>query len=173
MNLQNKKELAARALGVGKKRIIFNQEGLPEIKEAITKQDIFSLVEEGIISLKPITGRKKKEKRKTKKGPGKIKKKIKQRKQTYVKITRKLRAYIKQLKNSGKIDIETYRDVRKKIKMSTFKSKAHLREYLENPIQSKGSKEKVSSKQTFENKVEKQEDKPKKVRKTTKKEKSE
>jgi large subunit ribosomal protein L19e len=142
MNLKNNRELAARTLGVGKKRIIFNSNSLAEIKEAITKQDILTLVEEGIISLKPVSGRRKLEKRKTKRGLGKIKKKIKRRKQNYVKITRKLRRYLKDLKNAGKIEDESYRDVRKKIKMSMFRSKAHLKEYLENPTQSKSEKEK-------------------------------
>lgn len=140
MNLQNKRELAARTLGVGKNKIIFNQEGLSEIKEAITKQDIISLHSEGIIGIKQNKGRRKIVKRKTKKGPGKVKKKINQRKQNYVKITRKLRRYIKELKNSGKMDIEMYRDLRKKIRMSSFRSKAHLKEYLDNPIVSKSEK---------------------------------
>ena len=40
LNLNKKKELASKVLKVGKNRILFNTEGLSEIKEAITKQDI-------------------------------------------------------------------------------------------------------------------------------------
>ena len=95
MNLKKKKELAAKALGVGKNRISFNPEGLNEIKEAITKQDIHSLHEEGVITIKPIKGRRKIEKRSRRRGSGKIKMKVRHRKQDYVKITRKLRKYLK------------------------------------------------------------------------------
>ena len=45
MNLQKKKELAARTLTIGKDRIMFNTSRLDEIKEAITKQDIKDLKE--------------------------------------------------------------------------------------------------------------------------------
>jgi len=130
-NLNKKKELAAKTLKVGKNRIIFNQENLAEIREAITKQDIRELYAEKIIEIKPIKGRKKIKKRKTKRGPGKIKKKINKRKQIYVKITRKLRKYLLELKKLGVINRELYIELRKKIRMRNFRSKAHLKEYLE------------------------------------------
>jgi len=130
-NLIKKKQLAAKTLGVGKNRIHFNSESLSEIKEAITKQDIKELYSEGIISIKPVKGRRKIVRRKTKRGPGKIKKTVNKRKQIYVKITRKLRAYLKGLKSLGIINNELYIDLRKKIRMRVFRSKAHLKEYLE------------------------------------------
>jgi len=132
MNLRTKKQLAAKVLKVGKNRIQFDSDRLPEIKEAITKQDIKDLHQGGFILIKPIKGRKKVVKRKTKRGPGKIKKKVNKRKQTYVKITRKLRDYLKQLKNQGVIKNELFWGLRKKIRMKDFKSKAHLKEYLKN-----------------------------------------
>jgi len=87
MNLTKKKKLAAESLKVGKNRIVFNMANLAEIKEAITRQDIRGLRDEGVITIRPIKGRKKIERRKTRRGPGKIKKKINKRKQIYVKIT--------------------------------------------------------------------------------------
>ena len=130
MNLNKKKELASKVLRVGKNRIQFNSENLPEIKEAITKQDIRDLYQSGIIGIKPVKGRKKIVKRKTRRGPGKIKKKVDKRKEVYVKITRKLRGYIKELKKLGKISNEEYISLRKKIRMRMFRSKAHLKEQL-------------------------------------------
>ncbi len=130
MNLRRKKQLATKVLRVGKNRVYFISDKLPEIKEAITKQDIKDLHEQGIILIKPVKGRKKIKRRKTKRGPGKIKKKVKKRKQTYVKITRKLRAYLKELKNQGKISRGLYYELRKKIRMRNFRSKAHLKEHL-------------------------------------------
>lgn len=130
MNLSKKKVLAAKALNVGKNRLIFSSSALSEIKEAITKQDIKSLHSEGIIKIKPVKGRKKVTRRKTRRGPGKIKKKVNNRKQVYVKITRKLRAYIMGLRDRGTIERDLYKDLRKKIRMRFFKSKAGLRDYL-------------------------------------------
>jgi large subunit ribosomal protein L19e len=132
MNIKNKKELAARTLGVGIHRIKFNTEGISEIKEAITKQDMISLSQEGIILIKPIKGRKKVKKRNTRRGPGKIKMKIKNRKKNYVRITRKLRKYIIPLKNQKKMTKELYIDLRKKIKSKSFKSIAGLKDYISN-----------------------------------------
>ncbi len=130
MNLRKKKELAAKSLGVGKNKIYFSPESLKEIKEAITKQDIKTLYEEGIIRIKPTPGRKKVVRRKRRRGAGKIKMKIKHRKQDYVKITRKLRSYLKALKNNNEISREVYYDTRKKIKMRAFKNMANFKEYL-------------------------------------------
>ena len=128
-NLRTKKELAAKALRVGKNRISFNGEA-SEIKEAITRQDIKDLAEQGIISIKPVKGRKKIVRRKTRRGPGKIKKTVSHRKQEYVKITRKLRNYLMVLRDKGLVERELYWTLRKKIRMRDFKSKAHFKEYL-------------------------------------------
>lgn len=131
MNLSKKKQLASKVLKTGKKRIHFNSDNLAEIKEAITKQDIKDLHAEGIITIKPIKGRKRIKRRKTRRGPGKIKKTVRRRKQTYVKITRKLREYLKHLKERGLITNELFLKLRKKIRMRDFRSKAHLKEHLE------------------------------------------
>lgn len=130
MNLKGKKELASRCLKVGKDRIVFPNSGLEEIKEAITKQDIRDLSKNGIIKIKPINGRKKILKKSKKKSPGNIKKKVKKKKQEYVRITRKLRKYILELKKQEKISPEEHREMRKKIKNRAFKSKANLKEYV-------------------------------------------
>lgn len=138
MKLGRKKELASRALGVGKKRIVFSTEGVNEIKEAITKQDIKDLVSEGIIKVKNPSGRLSKtagKKRKKRKTPGNIKKKVNKRKQEYVALVRKLRKYIKELRKQGKINREEYIDLRKKIKNKYFKSKSNLKRYLEETLE--------------------------------------
>ncbi len=154
MNLATKKELAKKALGVGKNRIMFNKEGLGDINEAITKNDIRDLVKEGLIVIKPIKGRRRKEKRKTKKGPGKMKMRIVPRKQTYVKITRKLRGIVRGLLEQGKISKDMYYELRKKIKTRAFKSKAQLKNYLvEEKITSDNIKEKKEEKSKTKQKI--------------------
>lgn len=130
MNLGKKKNLAVRTLGIGKKRISFVQSRLEEIKEAITKADIKQLKDEGAIKIKEVGGRKKIVKRKRKRGPGKIKKKVNTRKQDYVKMTRKLRKHIKPLKDKGKLSRENFIDIRKKIRNKKFHSLKHLKEYI-------------------------------------------
>ena len=130
MNLAKKKRLAARVLKVGANKIKFNNERLDEIKEAITGQDIKDLVKSKAIIITEGTGRKKKEKRKNKRSFGKVKKKIKKRKMKYVKLTRKLRNYLKNLKNSEKIKLEEYDKLRIRIKAKAFRSKSHIKEVM-------------------------------------------
>ena len=130
MKLDKKKELAAKTLDVGKNRIAFSNEHLSEIKEAITKQDIIDLHKSGAIKIKPVKGRKKVEKRKTKRKLGKIKIKPGRRKKDYVLMTRKLRKYLKGMKVQNKLETEKYKDMRKKIRARYFKSLSQLKEVL-------------------------------------------
>lgn len=130
MSLKKKKNLIAKTLGVGKERVVLNNERLSEIKELITRQDIRDLYASGAISIKPITGRSKKQKRKTRRRFGSIKKKIKNKKTHYIGLTRKLRAYIEELRKQEKITEEQYKTIRKQIKASVFRSKSHLKEII-------------------------------------------
>ena len=129
MKLDKKKILASKALNVGAKRIQFDTNRLDEIKEAITRQDIKDLHSSGAIHIKEIKGRKKNIQRKRRR-IGKVKLKVNKRKQEYVKITRKLRAYLKALKDQGKIDNNKFIELRKSIKNNEFDSKRNLKEHL-------------------------------------------
>lgn len=126
-----KKELASKALKIGKGRIKFVKERLDEVKEAITKQDIRDLVLSGAIIVNPVKGRRKNEKRKNKRGTGKVKKKVKKRKQEYVKITRKLRKHVQHLKKKGELTRDEFKRLRKDIRNRSFKSKANLKLNIE------------------------------------------
>jgi large subunit ribosomal protein L19e len=130
MNLDKKKSLAIRTLGVGKNRIIFNMERLDEIKEAITRQDIRDLLKDKAISVKEIKGRKKIVKRKTRRRAGSIKKKVKTRKRDYMTITRKLRAFLLELKKKKIINQDEFIKLRKEIRSRDFRSKAHIKERI-------------------------------------------
>jgi len=130
MNLKKKKLLAKKILKVGKGRIIFVPSRLDEIKEAITKSDIKDLQKDGAIMIKKIKGRKKIIKLKRKRGPGKIKKKVNKRKREYITLTRKLRKYVSEMKKQGVLSNKEVKEVRKKIRNKTFKSKSHLKESL-------------------------------------------
>jgi len=128
MNLGKKKALAARTFHVGLARIEFVKPRLDEIKEAITKQDIRDLHKDGAIKVKPIKGKKTIVKRNKKRTAGNIRKKVNKRKQEYVKLTRKLRKYVRGIKS--KITKQEKEDIRKKIRNRFFKSQSHLKNYI-------------------------------------------
>lgn len=130
MKLDKKKELAARTLGIGKARIIFNMSRLDEIKDAITKQDIRELVKSGAITLKEIKGSRAKKKKKTRRRAGSIKKKVNTRKRDYMTVTRKLRAYLLEVRKRGSLSLENYRQLRKEVRLKQFKSLASMRERM-------------------------------------------
>ncbi|MFH1325733.1 MAG: 50S ribosomal protein L19e [archaeon] len=130
MNLSNKKNLVARTLNVSKERVVLVNSRIKEIKEAITKQDIRDLRTDGAILIKPIKGIKKKKRRNGRRGPGKIKIKVKTRKKDYATLTRKLRKHVGSEKEKGKISKDDFSDIRKKIRNKFFRSKAHLKEHI-------------------------------------------
>ncbi len=130
MQLNKKKELAARTLNIGINKIIFNKERLNEIKEAITKQDIRDLVEEKAITIREVRGRRKNTKRKSRRREGSIKKKVKSKKKEYVIITRKLRALLFKLKKGGVLNLEEYRRLRREIRMRKFRNESDIKEKI-------------------------------------------
>lgn len=130
MNLSKKKELAKRVFNVGKERIVFVKSRLDDIKEAITKQDMRDLKTDKAIIIKEIKGRKKAKKKK-RRSTGNIRKKVNRRKKDYVILTRKLRKYVAEMKKQGKISGEEATEIRKRIRNRAFRSKAHLKSYLE------------------------------------------
>jgi len=130
MKLDKKKALAAKVLGVGKGRVILNKERLDEIKEAITKQDIRELFDSGAISVAQIIGKRTVEKRKTRRRMGSIRKKVKSGKRIYIQRTRKLRSYISELKKHDEITSKQYFTLRKQIRASIYRNKAHMKEHI-------------------------------------------
>ena len=130
MNLKNKKSLAVKTLKVGRERIVFLPSRIDEIKEAITKQDIRDLKQEGAIVVKEVQGRKKVARRKKARGVGKVKKKVNKRKQEYVKMTRKLRKHVAVKKKSGELSREEIKDIRNKIRNRKYSSLRNLKEYV-------------------------------------------
>ena len=130
MNLAKKRELAARTLGVGKARILFNTQRLLEIKEAITKQDIRDMVANGAIFIKGIKGRRAVEKRTSRRHAGKRRKRPRRGKIEYVKTVRRLRAYLVELKKQEKISHKINVELRKILKTNTIKTKPQMKERI-------------------------------------------
>jgi len=130
MKLENKKKFAAKVLGVGKGRIILNKSRLSEVKEAMTRQDIKDLFSSGAISIAEIKGRRKVEKRVTRRRAGSRKQPAINKKMRYVITTRKLRAYVSELRKNEKITKEQFLKLRNEIRASAFKDKAHFKERI-------------------------------------------
>ena len=56
MNTKNQKKIVANLLGVGKNRVKLNPDKLADIKEAITKSDLRSLLATNSIKVKKVSG---------------------------------------------------------------------------------------------------------------------
>ena len=152
MTLKSQKRIASQLLKVGVNRVWFDPERLIEIKEAITKADIRSLIKDLAIQIRPFTGNSRfrirkilVQKRKGRKqGKGSRKGKRTSRlssKQEWMNRLRAQRYLIKELKESDMINNNTYKDVYRKSKGGFFRSKRHIMLYLnENKLISKNGK---------------------------------
>jgi len=127
------KKLAAKVLKIGKSRVWIDPEKREDVGKAITKWDIRRLIKKGIIKELPKKLHKSKELRK-KRGYGSRKGKkysIVPRKRKWISTIRPLRRLLKELKLSGEIDNQTYKRMRLLAKGGVFRSRSHLRTYLE------------------------------------------
>lgn len=133
--LSLQKRLASEILKLGQSRVWMDTEHLEEIKNAITRSDIKKMISHGYI-------REKKPKVKVtnlyekgaKKGYGKrkgAKGTRLQKKRRWMNTIRPLRRMLKDLKNEEKIDKNTYRKIYLLTKAGTFRSRSHLRLYLQ------------------------------------------
>src|SRR3989344_1796518 len=142
MDFTLQKRLAADVMNCSKKRVWFDSSSMDKIKEAITKADIKGLVSMGIIREKPKRGisraRANKilvQKRKGRqRGHGSRKGKAGARLPTkgmWINKIRLQREFLKELKDKKIIDSKTYRDLYLKSKSGTFRSKRHVKLYME------------------------------------------
>ena len=141
MRLNNQKRISAKILKIGKTSVKFDPERLADIKEAITKADLRSLIKDKAIVSKSTgsssKGRLRKrlvQKRKGRqKGLGKKKGKRTarlSRKGAWMIKVRVQRNFIKELKEKNKISLKAYREIYRKIKGNYFRSRNHIKLYL-------------------------------------------
>ncbi|MHA1743841.1 MAG: 50S ribosomal protein L19e [Candidatus Heimdallarchaeota archaeon] len=128
------KKLAAKILKVGESRVWLDPKKTKDISAAITKADIRKLIKKGAIKALPEKIRKPKEKKKRRRGPGKRKgskfAKV-TAKRRWINTVRPLRRMLKELRDSGQIDRRTYRKLYLLVKGGMFRSRSHLKIYLE------------------------------------------
>ncbi|MBS3150988.1 50S ribosomal protein L19e [Candidatus Woesearchaeota archaeon] len=142
MKLKTQRRIAAQILKVGTGKIWFDPEKLGEIKEAITKSDIRSLIRLKIIKLKKLPQQSKARARKIKlkkrkglrsgQGSRKGKKTARMpRKKVWIAKIRTQRAFLRSLKEKNLIDNNSFRDMMAKAKGGFFRNKRHIRVYLQ------------------------------------------
>ena len=142
MRLGAQKRLASVLMKCSKKRVKFDSERLDEIKEAITKYDINGLIKDKAITRDPVKGisrakaRKRQKQRRSgrKKGFGRRKGKSTARtpkKKKWMATVRTQREFLKTLRDKEMLTKAIYRKLYLKSKGGFFRSKSHLKLYIE------------------------------------------
>jgi len=142
MQLKIQKRLAAQILKSSKNDIWLDANRLDEIKEAITKADIKSLIGDKAIKCKKRRGisryrirKKEEQKRKGRRsGPGSIKGSKHARlrkKEGWINHIRIQRIFLRNLRDKDVIDKSSYRSLYMKSKGGFFRSKRHIKLYIQ------------------------------------------
>jgi len=141
VNLKAKKRLVARVTGVGIHRIRFDTDHLTDIADAITRENIRSLITANTITIKSFTGTSKgraqtkkaqKNKRGTTQGSKKGSKGARVGKKTvYVAKVRALRRLLKIAKDRKDLTNPEFWALYKRVGGNTVRNKAHLRTLMD------------------------------------------
>lgn len=141
VNLKAKKRLAARVTGVGVHRIKFDTDHLDDIADAITRENIRSLITANTIRIKSFTGtsrgraqekKDQRNKRGTTQGSKQGRKGARVgKKEVYVAKVRALRRLLKIAKDRKDLTNPEFWALYKKVGGNTVRNKAHLRVLME------------------------------------------
>ena len=139
MSLVSQKRLAAELLKVGTTRIWVDPEDTDRVSSAITRNEIRKLIHEGSIRRLPETGISRGRKRIRKqelqagrhKGPGSIKGSVGNSKRRWVIRIRSIRRRLRALRDRRFVTTQVYRKLTLMAKGGTFRSAAHLDEYID------------------------------------------
>ncbi len=141
VNLKAKKRLASRVTGVGIHRIKFDTDHLDDVADAITRENIRSLITANTIRVKSFTGTSKgrahvkkaqRNKRATTQGSKKGRKGARVgKKEVYVAHVRALRRLLKIAKDRKDLTNPEFWTLYKKVGGNTVRNKAHLRALME------------------------------------------
>jgi len=144
VNLKAKKRLASRVTGVGVHRIKFDSDHLDDVADAITRENIRSLITANTIQIKSFTGTSRgraqyKKDQKNKRGTGQGSKQGRKgarvgKKEVYVAKVRSLRRLLKISKDRKDITNPEFWGLYKKVGGNTVRNKAHLRLLMEEII---------------------------------------
>lgn len=144
VNLKTKRRLVARILGVGANRIKFDSEYLDDVADAITRDNIRSLLTANIIEVRPIKGTSKgrahhkksqRRKRGTKQGSKKGAKGTRiGKKQVYVRKIKALRHRLRVSKGRKEITNQDYWKLYRQVGGNQVRNVAHLRTLIEETL---------------------------------------
>jgi large subunit ribosomal protein L19e len=141
MKLDTKKNLVSKIIKGSAKRAKFDPARLDEIKEAITKKDLKGLIKNGAIDIVQKDGvsrararaRQAQRKKGRQRGAGSRQGSANARLNTKLVWMNKIRLqreFLKELKDKELIDNATYRDLYMKAKGGFFRSKRHIKLYI-------------------------------------------
>ena len=141
MNLKVQRRIAAQILKCGVDRVAFNKEKLDDIKEAITRADIKTLIKNGFIIAKKKKGISRAKAKHTvhqrqlgrRRGFGSRKGKKTARqssKRSWITKVRNQRDLLLTLKNKNLIQRDSYRKLYRMVSGGFFRSRRHIKIYL-------------------------------------------
>lgn len=141
VNLKAKKRLASRVTGVGVNRIRFDTDHLDDVADAITRENIRSLITANTIRIKSFTGTSRgraqtKKSQRNKRGATQGSKRGRKgarvgKKEVYVAKVRSLRRLLKIAKDREDLTNPEFWILYKKVGGNTVRNKAHLRTLME------------------------------------------
>ncbi len=140
-DLSLQKRLAAEVLGVGESRIWIDPEEIDRVMDAITREEIKRLIHDGVIKVKPVHGnsrarwriRHEQRKKGRRRGHGRRKGDKTARhddKEDWMNRIRKMRRFLRYLRDHNVIDRRTYRRLYRLAKGGVFKNLSSLKHYL-------------------------------------------
>jgi large subunit ribosomal protein L19e len=137
MNVSVQRRMAAEILGVGVNRVWIDQSRSEEVTSALTREDVKSLIERGIISKRPEKGTSRvraRARRGKRRGPGSRRGASKARlnmENFWPAKIRALRRFLRYLRDRRIITRRVYRELYLKAKGGSFNSIASLKRYIE------------------------------------------
>jgi large subunit ribosomal protein L19e len=139
MSGRSQRRIAADILKIGKNRVWLDPEDMDGISSAITRTEIRKLIHEGAIRKLPEQGSsrgraravKSKKRAGRRSGPGSRKGASLPRKTAWILRIRAIRDRLRELRDKHTIQTQTYRKLFLMSKGGTFRSAAHLDEYVE------------------------------------------
>ena len=141
VDLSIQKRLAAKILGVGKSRIWIDPNEIDLVVDAITREEIRRLIHDGVIRVKPMHGisrerwriRHEQRRKGRRRGHGRRKGAKNARhdsKEDWMNRIRKIRGYLRYLRDHDIIDRRTYRRLYRLAKGGMFRNLSSLKHYM-------------------------------------------
>jgi len=129
MSIATVRRLAADILRVGEGRVRIDPTNLSEVQGALTREDVRSLIEKGMVSKKPVQGRASARKGKTR-GKGRRRGSRTSEKEEWMMRVRAQRRFLRMLLEDKALPAESKRSIYNKVKAGMFRNKRAFLLYL-------------------------------------------